>query len=101
MLAVSNAQDMLCRSHTSITSLEIKLKFCLQGTWLGRWLNNFQWFYWTHVFLFVVFVGALLVHPLPGLPGHQHTTIHSVTWARDPRQNYIPLSYHPVFCAIL
>ena len=55
----------------------------LQRTWFGkRVLNNFTWFYNTHILMFVVVYAAILCHPWPGLPGFSHSHGHSVTWVR-------------------
>ena len=54
-----------------------------QNTWLGkRVLNNFTWFYNSHMLMFVIFYIAALLHPWPGLPGYSHTHGHSITWVR-------------------
>ncbi len=53
----------------------------MQDTWLGKnVLNNFTWFYNSHMFMFAVFYVAVILHPWPGLPGYSHRHGHSVTW---------------------
>ena len=52
-----------------------------QDTWLGKKvLNNFTWFYNSHMFMFGVFYVAVILHPWPGLPGYPHRHGNSVTW---------------------
>ncbi len=54
-----------------------------QNTWLGkRVLNNFTWFYHSHLLMFVIFYIAAILHPWPGTPGYSHEHHHSVTWVR-------------------
>ena len=55
----------------------------LQSTWLGKKvLNNFTWFYNSHMFMFAVFYVAVVLHPWPGVPGYSHRHGHSITWVR-------------------
>ncbi len=55
----------------------------MQNTWLGkRVLNNFTWFYHSHLLMFVIFYIAAILHPWPGTPGYSHEHHHSVTWVR-------------------
>ena len=64
-------------------SLTVSTCLLLQNTWLGkRVLNNFSWFYNSHLFMFAVFYIAALLHPWPGLPGYSHAHGHSITWVR-------------------
>ena len=54
-----------------------------QNTWLGKKvLNNFLWFYHSHLLMFVIFYIAVILHPWPGLPGYSHEHGHSITWVR-------------------
>ena len=54
----------------------------LQNTWVGKRLNNFTWFYNSHMLMFVIFYIAAILHPWPGLPGYQHAHHRSITWVR-------------------
>ena len=66
-----------------------------QNTWLGkRVLNNFTWFYHSHLFMFVVFYIAAILHPWPGTPGYSHTHGHSITWVRC--RNPVPQRWNKV-----
>jgi hypothetical protein len=75
----------------------------MQDTWLGKnVLNNFTWFYNSHMFMFVVFYVATILHPWPGLPGYSHTHGHSITWVRpysNSVYNCAPAKYAPKPCA--
>ena len=65
-----------------------------QNTWLGkRVLNNFTWFYHSHLLMFVIFYIAAILHPWPGTPGYSHEHHHSITWVRASRHHYHPYKH--------
>lgn len=64
---------------------EIPACLATQKTWFGkRVLNNFTWFYNTHMLMFLIFFVAIMFHPMPGVPGFSNVKSHqidnSITW---------------------
>lgn len=54
----------------------------IKRTALGRILNDFNWFWRSHMALFVVFYAALICHPWPGLPSVHGFPLHGYCWVR-------------------
>ncbi len=61
------------------TTYPRRLKW-VQETRIGALLNNFNAFFLTHRVMAVVFIVALLLHPLPGIPQDANLEAGSIAW---------------------
>ena len=56
---------LLCMPFAMHYPRQLKM---LRDTAVGRFLNDFRWFWGSHIFMFFVFFAALICHPWPKLP---------------------------------